>query len=116
MWWKISNSNQNIIGDLREAVLALASGLVKTNLAFKWFQILNGRDWLADASFYNGKLEEWLKSPDVSRSDLVGIYFTYRNLIPNMSQDQISQTKYLRDYAKEHAPEFYEMINLHIKK
>jgi hypothetical protein len=116
MWWKINNNNQNITDDLREAIIALASGLVKANLAFKWFQILNGRDWLADASFYNGKLEAWLRTPDVSRSELVGIYFTYRNLIPNMSQEQLDQTKYLRDYAKKFVPEFYEMINLHIKK
>lgn len=116
MWWKNKNDNQPITGDLREAVVALATGLVKSNLAFKWFQIINGRDWIADASFYNGKIEEWLKSPDLSRSELVSIYFAYRSLIHSMSKEQIDQTKYLRDYAKEHAPEFYEMINLHIKK
>lgn len=102
-------SGIQITGETRSAVFALASGLVKPNIANKWLNILLNKDWVAKESFFNGAIQNKIESKDLDYYDSVLVFSEYKNLIPNLSSQELANTQYILQYAKEY-PEFYNML------
>jgi len=107
--WARTNGIE-ITGETKTAVFALASGLIKSNIANKWLNILLNKDWIAKESFFNDSILNRINSKTIDYYDSVLVFSEYKNLIPTLTKDQLASTQYILQYAKEY-PEFYAMLS-----
>ena len=74
--WARTNGIE-ITGETKTAVFALASGLIKSNIANKWLNILLNKDWIAKESFFNDSIKNRINSKTIDYYDSGLVFSEY---------------------------------------